>query len=103
VGPTIIREIDEITRDSRLRLIGVRPGEPEELESCRKHTAVFEVEADFARIANLLYRLERPPYQLWVEGVDINSERTTGNQVRAKVSIAVYTLKPVGEKSDERA
>lgn len=98
VGPLIIREVDRLTSDLGIRLLSVRPGEPQTLEQCRKHTAVFEVECDFAGIARMLYELELPPHPLWVEGVEISSDRTAANEARAKVSVAVYTLRSASER-----
>ena len=103
VGPTLIKEVDQLTKDLGIRLLSVRPGEPQTLEQCRKHTAVFEVECDFAGVARMLYELEQPPHPLWVEGVEISSDRTAENEVRAKVSVAVYTLRSASEKKDEKS
>ena len=103
VGPLIIREVDQLTKDLGIRLLSVRPGESQTLEQCRKHTAVFEVECDFADIARMLYELEQPPHPLWVEGVEISSDRTADNEVRAKVSVAVYTLRSASERKDEKS
>jgi len=92
VSPVMIREVDRLTKDLGISLLSIRPGEPETLEGCSKYTAVFEVECDFPRVARMLYELERPPLHLWVEGAEISSDRTAENVVRAKVSVAVYTL-----------
>ena len=102
VGPAVIKEVDQLTRDLDIRLVSLRPGEPQNLEQFRKHTAVFEVECDFAGVAEMLYELEQPEHPLWVEGVEISSDRTADNEVRAKVSVAVYTPQPASEKKDEK-
>ncbi len=98
VGPAMIREIDQLTRELGVQLLTLRPGDVKDLDVCKKHTAVFEVESDFGRMTRLLYRLEEPPLRLWVEGVEISSDRTPENKVRAKVSVAAYTVEPTGEK-----
>jgi hypothetical protein len=46
----------------------------------------------------MLYELEQPPHPLWVEGVEISSDRTASNEARAKVSVAVYTLRSASER-----
>ncbi len=98
VGPAMIREIDRLTGELGVQLLTLRPGDVEDLDVCRKHTAVFEVESDFPRIVRLLYRLERPPLRLWVEGVDLTSDRTPENKVRAKISVAAYTVETSAEE-----
>jgi len=92
VGSAIIKQVDQLSKDLGVRLLSIRPGEPQVVESCRKHTVVFEVECDFSRIARMLYQLEQAPPQLWVEGVEISSERMAGEEVRAKLTVAAYTL-----------
>lgn len=102
VSPVVIREVDQLTKSLAIRLLSIRPGEPETLEGYTKYTAVFEVEGDCEGLARMLYELERPPLQLWVEGAEISSDRTAERQVRAKVSVAVYALRSGSEKRNEK-
>ncbi len=102
IGPVMIRQVDQLAKAMAVRLLSIRPGEPETLEGCTKHTAVFEVEGDFEGVARMLYDLERPPLQLWVEGVVIGSDRTAESAVRATVSVAVYTLRSGSEKRNAK-
>lgn len=98
VSPDMIRQIDQLTKDLGLRLMNLRPGQPQRAGECEKYSASFEVESDVGRIARLLWELEQPPRPLWVEGVEVSSELGGSSSLRATVNVAVYTLKPRGEQ-----
>jgi Tfp pilus assembly protein PilO len=97
VVPDVVREIVELNRDLGLRLTSVRPSEPEALGQCLKYPINFRVEASFPQLARLLYEIEQPPRQLWVEGVEIGPGGRGGQELSASVHVATYTLKPPGE------
>jgi len=99
VGPDMIREIDRMAKDLGLTLINVRPAQPEAEGDCGKYAATFEVQSDYARLMRLLWELEQPPHPLWVEGVQISSERGGPGEMRTRISVAVYTLKPPSERT----
>jgi Tfp pilus assembly protein PilO len=98
VGPDMIRQIDQLTKDLGLRLLNVRPGQPERVGQCGKYTASFEVESDLERIARMLWELEQGPSPLWVEGVEVNAQSGGASGLRATIGVAVYTLKARGEQ-----
>jgi hypothetical protein len=102
VGPGMVRRIETLTKAGGMTLLNIIPSEPQELEGSFKHTALFEVEARFDRVARLLWDLEQPPNELWVESVTINSDQTTNENVRATIGVSVYTLIPPGGKDDEQ-
>jgi Tfp pilus assembly protein PilN len=100
IAPDIVREIEDLTGDLKVRLTSVTPKEPEALPNHVKYYTTLEVESDIAGVVKLLYALEQPAHQLWVEGVRIT--RPAGGQLRATIHVAAYTLERESEKSDAK-
>lgn len=98
IAPDIVRDIEGLTGDLRVRLTRVTPKAPEFLADHVKYGTTFEVEANIAGIVELLYALEQPSHQLWVEGARIS--RPGGDQLRAIIHVAAYTLERESEKTD---
>jgi len=91
--PDVVREIERLTSDVGVQLTSVRPAEPEYADDCTRFPTTFEVQSSFSEITRLLYDLERPPYNLWVEGAELNADREAG-LLRAAVTVSVYSCKP---------
>jgi len=104
VSANMIRQMDELTGDLGVRLINVRPGQPQRAGACRKHTASFEVESDLRALARLLWEIEQPPNPMWVEGLEISSEVGGGRAMRTTLNVAVYSVptRAVGDESPRR-
>jgi Tfp pilus assembly protein PilO len=99
--PDVVREIERLTSSLGVQLSSVRPAEPEYADNCTKFPTTFEVQSTFSDLTHLLYELERPPYNLWVEGAELNADREA-NVLRAAVTVSVYSCKPDSKADDEK-
>jgi len=101
--PGIVREIESRATELGLTVSSIRPTQPVPTDACLRYPITIEVEADCDRIVKLLYELEKEGSRLWVEGVEVNAERGAAGALRTTVNIAVYTLLPLSEESDDEA
>jgi Tfp pilus assembly protein PilO len=101
--PDVVREIGRLTLQYGLRLSSIRPAEPQTGDTYTKYTTTFEVQSRLDNLVRLLYELEQPPYNLWVEGVEIGTEQGSSAGLRATVMVAVYTGKTASRPTDEKA
>jgi hypothetical protein len=89
--PEIVREIERLTHDQQVELAYIHPSDPEILDTSTKYAATFEVRASLDRLVGLLYAVEKSPHSLWVEGVEIGSDRGEASVLRTSITVAVYT------------
>jgi hypothetical protein len=98
----VARELDGLTSDLGIRLVSVRPEDPEPVAGCLKHVTTFNVETDYAHMVRLLYELEQPEHRLWVEEVRISPPRRGADELQVLITVAAYVV-GVTEESDAEA
>jgi len=96
------RELDGLTSDLGIRLVSVRPEDPEPVADCLKYVTTFNVETDYAHMIRLLYELEQPGHRLWVEEVMISPPRRGANELQVIITVAAYVV-GASEESDAEA
>jgi hypothetical protein len=97
----MVGEIEKLSKELRVTVSSIRPGETESADGSTRHPATLKVEADLGRIVRLLYELEQPGRRLWVEGVEIASPRQTEGRLSATIYVAAYA--PARESEAENA
>jgi type II secretory pathway component PulM len=94
--PDVVREVNKLTKELKVRVTSTRPSEPEYAETYVKYATTFEVQAAFEDLVRLLYELEQPPHNLWVDGAELDRDDRTG-QLRATITVSVYTRRPASK------
>lgn len=96
----MMRKIDRVASELKVRVASIRPGETEPLGGALKYPVTVTVECEFPQLVRLLYELERSEQRLWVEGVEITSGRQEAGQLQANIYLAVYSYAE-GRKEEE--
>ena len=102
VSVEMVRRLERLARGTKLTITSIRPEDIETVDGVLKYPATFKVEAEFADLIDLMYKLEQPDTRLWLEGVEIQAPRREGESLQATFYVAAYGSVP-GEQKQEGA
>jgi len=94
VGVEMVRRLERLARETQLTITSIRPEDSEAIDGAIRYPATFKVEADFADLIDLMYKLEQPDTRLWLEGVEIQAPRRDEDKLQATFYVAAYGSAP---------
>lgn len=86
--------VAEISRESGTQVQRIMPEEPTDIKTLSRHPVRLVAGGDFDQLFAFVQALEKMPLTVWIDRLELQTARQTGEELTCELSLTVFTDNP---------